>query len=235
MAAVWGATWRHLQGIEARSDERRRGDAWGEGRRRHAYGTRKNRRLERAHTNHGLLHLRNLRTFTGIYWRSQIIRLFVILPRDALEKHKLSNFIKQNHQSHQVTHQHVILLNEMVPQHEFTCNRWTLCCCLPVQVEQLQQPQLVMPVYPQAAVALNGRCGWAPPGGQESSSLHSILEKMDMIQTGQHTIIQAAFCYVFVLFPNVSESLPGDKVSASSIPPSFSSSTWASLILDQGM
>ena len=45
-----------------------------------------------------------------------------------------------------------------------------------------------------------------------------------MIQTGQHTMIQAAFCYVFVLFPNVSEFLPGDKVSTSSIPPSFSSS-----------
>lgn len=88
MAAVGGATWRHLHGIEARSDERRRGDAWGEGRRRHAYGTRKDRRLERAHTNHGLLHLRNLRTFTGIYWRSQMRGLFVILPSDALEKHK---------------------------------------------------------------------------------------------------------------------------------------------------
>lgn len=150
------------------------------------------------------------------------------------ETQELSNFIIQNHQSHQVTHQHVIL-NEMVPQHQFTSNWWTLCHCLPVQVEQLKQPQVVMPVYPQAAVALNGRCGWAPQGGQESSSLHSILEKMDMIQTGQHTMIQAAFCYVFVLFPNVSEFLPGDKVSTSSIPPSFSSSNWASLILDQGM
>lgn len=65
MAAVGGATWRHLHGVEARSDEWRRGDAWGEGRRRHAYGTRKNRRLERTHTNHWLLHWRNLRAFKG--------------------------------------------------------------------------------------------------------------------------------------------------------------------------
>lgn len=53
-------TWRHLHGIEARSDERRRGYAWGEGRRRHAYGTSKYRRLERTHANHWLLHWRNL-------------------------------------------------------------------------------------------------------------------------------------------------------------------------------
>lgn len=80
MAAVGGATWRHLHGVEARSDERRRGDAWGEGRRRHAYGTRKDRRLERTHANHWLLHWRNLRTFTAIYWRCQMRMLFVIPP-----------------------------------------------------------------------------------------------------------------------------------------------------------
>lgn len=53
-------TWRQLHGIESRSDERRRRYAWGERRRRHAYRTRKHMRLERTHTDHGLLHWRNL-------------------------------------------------------------------------------------------------------------------------------------------------------------------------------
>lgn len=76
-ATVGGATWRHLHGIEARSDERRRRNAWGEGRRWHAYRSGKNRRLERAHPNHWLLHRRNLTTFTGIYWTSLNRKLFL--------------------------------------------------------------------------------------------------------------------------------------------------------------
>lgn len=56
------ATWRHLHGIESRSDERRRGYTWREGRRRHSHRTRKHRGLEGAHSHHGLLHGRNLET-----------------------------------------------------------------------------------------------------------------------------------------------------------------------------
>lgn len=78
-AAVGSATWRHLHGIEAGSDERR-GNAWGEGRRWHAYRTRKDWRLERTHTNHWLLHRRNLTTFTGINWISQVRMLCSWFP-----------------------------------------------------------------------------------------------------------------------------------------------------------
>lgn len=85
MAAVGGATWRHLHGVVARSDERRRGDAWGEGRWRYAYGARKDRRLERTHTNHWLLHWRDLRKFRGIYCTCQMRKLFVILPSDIVK------------------------------------------------------------------------------------------------------------------------------------------------------
>lgn len=60
---VRGATWGHLHGVEARPDKRRRGDARSEGRGRHADGAGKNRRLEGAHSNHWLLHRRNLRRF----------------------------------------------------------------------------------------------------------------------------------------------------------------------------
>lgn len=55
-------TWRHLHWIESRSDERRRGYTWREGRRRHSHRTRKHRGLEGAHSHHGLLHGRNLET-----------------------------------------------------------------------------------------------------------------------------------------------------------------------------
>lgn len=68
IAAVGGATWRHLHGVEAGSDEGRRGDAWGEGGRRHAYRTGEDGRLEGAHADHRrLLHRRDLRTCTGVY------------------------------------------------------------------------------------------------------------------------------------------------------------------------
>lgn len=64
-------TWRHLHGVEARSEERRRRDTRGEGRQRHAYGSREDGRLERTDTNHWwrllllLLHRTDLKTRTG--------------------------------------------------------------------------------------------------------------------------------------------------------------------------
>lgn len=75
---VGDTTWRQLHGIESRSDERRRRDAWGKRRRRHAYRTGKHRRLERTHANHGLLHRRNLETFKD--------KLLLWLPGGNLEK-----------------------------------------------------------------------------------------------------------------------------------------------------
>lgn len=62
-------TWRHLQGIEGWSDERWRGDSRGKGRLRHAYGTGKDRRLQRTHTDCWLLRLRHLQAFTKTEFR----------------------------------------------------------------------------------------------------------------------------------------------------------------------
>lgn len=146
-AAVGGATWRHLHGIEAGSDERR-GNAWGEGRRWHAYRTRKDWRLERTHTNHWLLHRRNLTTFTGINWISQVRKSYFT----EMKVIKLPKII-----SDQVTHQlaiHNLHINITVTDPHINAKS----PCLPVREVQLQQPQ-VMLASPQAAVAQSGRCG----------------------------------------------------------------------------
>lgn len=62
-------TRRHLQGVEGRSDEWWWGDSRGKGRLRHAYGTGKDRRLQRTHADHWLLHLRHLSAFAKTEFR----------------------------------------------------------------------------------------------------------------------------------------------------------------------
>ena len=150
MAVGGGSTWRHLHRVETGSDERRRGDAMWEGRRWHAHRTRKDRGLERTHTNHWLLHWRNLRT----------MRYF--------------SCTSQWHSGLRVLSQWYIFTNIIL----YTSDRQTslILSCLPVQEEQLLEAQVTL-ASPPAAVALNGRCGWVPLVGPETSSLQSTLEE----------------------------------------------------------